>query len=61
MGTGGIALRIGYCEDEAAFYPQMEKQIRRWADWRKVPVEILFYGSGEELLFEHPIPSHLIC
>ena len=54
-------MRIGYCEDEAAFYPQMEKQIRRWADWRKVPVEILFYGSGEELLFEHPIPSHLIC
>ena len=47
-------MRIGYCEDEAAFYPQMEQRIRRWADRRGTPVEVLFYGSGEELLFEHP-------
>lgn len=47
-------MRIGYCEDEAAFYPQMEQGIRRWADRRETLVEVLFYGSGEELLFEHP-------
>ena len=40
-------MRIGYCEDEAAFYPQMEQRIRRWADRRGTPVEVLFYGSGE--------------
>ena len=47
-------MRIGYCEDEKAFYPQIETMVQKWAAAHQTKTEIIFYGSGEELLFENP-------
>lgn len=45
---------LAYCDDEKIQLEYMQKLTSDWADRSGIPLTFSTYGSGEELLFEHP-------